>query len=93
MHIDDAKPVDASFEKQASSTFQCLEETRLGQVLVNAWTRQYRNANEVMEDVKLHALKLGIIVVKDEVRIGEKWEDVFEVRDGELIFRCPNDPK
>jgi hypothetical protein len=40
---------------------------------------------------------MEITVVGDEVDIGEKWEDVLEVRDGQLVCRAlgerPKNPK
>ena len=74
-------------ERHQQNLFQELEDARLGKVLVKAWTGCYKSADEVIEDVRLSALKIGFTICEDDVDIGEKWEDVFEVRNGELIFK------
>ena len=74
---------------------QVLEEERLGSVLLKAWKGEYERAEDAAEDVKKIAENMGIkVVADDEVDIGEKWEDVFEmVQDEEwkwgprLVFR------
>jgi hypothetical protein len=64
---------------------QVLEEERLGSVLLKAWKGEYESAEQAAEDVRKTAEKVGIKVVGvDEVDVGEKWEDVFEmVKDDE----------
>jgi hypothetical protein len=60
--------------------FQVLEEERLGSVLLKAWNSEYESAEQVAEDVRRIAETVGIKVVEDdEVDIGAKWEDVFEM--------------
>jgi hypothetical protein len=60
--------------------FQVLEEERLGSVLLKAWKSEYESAEQVAKDVRRIAENVGIKVVgDDEVNIGEKWEDVFEI--------------
>jgi hypothetical protein len=76
---------------------QVLEEARLGSVLLKAWKSEYESAEQVAEDIRNIAEDVGIKVVssemevdnnwvkvfKDEVDIGEPWEDVFELDEAE----------
>lgn len=65
-----------------------IEDARLGNIIANAEKGHYKDAAKVMEDVKGAALKMGIkIGDSDEVDIGAKWEDVFEVCERQLRFR------
>jgi hypothetical protein len=49
-------------------------------VLLKAWKSEYESAEQVAKDVRRIAENVGIKVVgDDEVDIGEKWEDVFEI--------------
>ena len=70
---------DVFDERFMNRMWQELEEARLGKVLVNAWNRRYTTAAEVIEEVKYFASKVGIAVFDDEVDIGGRWDDVFEV--------------
>ncbi|KAI4704705.1 hypothetical protein J4E89_009582 [Alternaria sp. Ai002NY15] len=47
--------------------------------------------DEVIRDIELTAAKVGISISGDEVDIGEKWEDVFEFKDGKLGFKVRSD--
>ncbi|KAL1798018.1 hypothetical protein ACET3X_004624 [Alternaria dauci] len=72
---------------------QVLEEARLGSILLKAWKGEYESAEQVAEDIMKTAEQVGISIVrstveqdddwvqlfKDEVDIGEPWEDVFEL--------------
>jgi hypothetical protein len=78
-----------SHESNVGESFQRLEEARLGNILVKAWTEGYNSAEEIIEDVEAAASKMGITVCEDDVDIGQEWEEVFEVRNGELVFRSP----
>jgi hypothetical protein len=76
---------------------QALEEARLGSVLLKAWKGEYESAKQVAEDIRTIAEEVGIKIVssevqvdndwmkvfKDEVDIGEPWEDVFELGEAE----------
>ncbi|CAN9203253.1 unnamed protein product [Alternaria alternata] len=72
---------------------QVLEQARLGSVLLKAWKGEYESAEQAAEDTRKIAEEVGINVVsstvevgdnwmklfKDEVDIGEPWEDIFEL--------------
>jgi hypothetical protein len=76
---------------------QVLEEARLGSVLLKAWKGEYESAEQAAEDIRKIAEKAGIDVVsstvevggdwmklfKDEVDIGEPWENMFELDDAQ----------
>ncbi|KAI4614544.1 hypothetical protein J4E83_007198 [Alternaria metachromatica] len=47
--------------------------------------------DEVVRDIELAAAEVGITISGDEVDIGEKWEDVFEFKDGKLSFKVRSD--
>lgn len=66
-------------DRYVGRMWQELEDARLGRVLVNAWSRKYRSAEEVAEYVKATASILNIVIIDDEVKVDENWEDVFEV--------------
>jgi hypothetical protein len=66
--------------------WQQLEEARLGNVLVKAWSGGYEGAGDVMRDVAAVAEKIGINVAEDEVDIGAAWEDVLEVVERKVGF-------
>jgi hypothetical protein len=86
--IDDAPDLSSLlFERQRQQLFQELEDARLSHVLINAWNECYETIDEVIEDVLLEASKLGITVVGDVVDLGERWEDILQIKDGELGFR------
>jgi hypothetical protein len=92
--LADGLPTDESetvYMTAGGERFQRLEDARLGHVLVKAWTEGYQSAEEVVRDVEVAALKMGIKVVGDEVDIREKWEDVLDVRDRELKCRAPEE--
>ncbi|KAI4695875.1 uncharacterized protein J4E88_000045 [Alternaria novae-zelandiae] len=74
-------------ERERRKIFQQLERARLGHVLFGAWNEQYSTVDEVVRDVELAAAEMGITISGDEVDIGEKWEDVFEFKDGKLGFK------
>ncbi|KAF2742024.1 hypothetical protein M011DRAFT_472602 [Sporormia fimetaria CBS 119925] len=59
--------------------YQRLDERRLGDVLVKAWTEAYNSIEEAIEDIQHIVQKQDLAVERDEVDIGEAWEDVFEV--------------
>jgi len=86
--IDGARDIDTILEeRQRRKLFQQLERCRLGHVLVDAWNGRYSSVDDVVRDIELEAIKVGITVSGDEVDIGENWEDVFEMKDGELDFK------
>ncbi|KAF2111821.1 hypothetical protein BDV96DRAFT_498756 [Lophiotrema nucula] len=59
-------------ERHQASLFQELEEERLGPLLVAVWKGQYESVEEVKEEVKRMASKVGIeLVGDDEVDVGE----------------------
>lgn len=72
---------------------QVLEQARLGSVLLKAWKGEYESAEQAAEDIRKIAEEVGINVVsstvevcdnwmklfKDEVDIGEPWENIFEL--------------
>ncbi|XP_014556235.1 hypothetical protein COCVIDRAFT_38105 [Bipolaris victoriae FI3] len=65
-----------------------IEDVRLGIIIANAENGRYKDAAEVMKDVKAAAAKMGIkIVGDDEVDIDGKWENVFEICERQLRFR------
>ena len=78
-------------ERERRKIFQQLERARLGHVLFGAWNEQYSNVDEVVRDIELAAAEAGITISGDEVDIGEKWEDVFEFKDGKLGFKVRSD--
>lgn len=65
-----------------------IEDVSLGTIIANAENGRYKDAAEVMKDVKAAAAKMGIkIVGDDEVDIDGKWENVFEICERQLRFR------
>ena len=74
-------------ERERRKLFQQLEKARLGHVLVGAWNNRYGSVDEVIRDIELAATEVGIAISGDEVDIGEKWEGVFEFKDGKLGFK------
>lgn len=65
-----------------------FEDARLGTVLANALESRFQSADKVMELVKVAASQIGISVMNDdEVDIGNKWENLFEIHDQRLCFR------
>jgi hypothetical protein len=102
VHVDPLSPredglptveTESAYMTPSGDLFQRLEDARLGHVFVKAWTERYHSAAEVIRDVELAALKMGIKVVGDEVDIGEKWEDVLEVRDRKLMCRTSREER
>ena len=90
--IDDAPDLSEIMrERERRKIFQQLERARLGHVLFGAWNEQYSTVDEVIRDIELAAAEVGIIISGDEVDIGEKWEDVFEFKDGKLDFKVRSD--
>ena len=64
-----------------------IEDARLGTIIANAENCRYENASEVIEEVKIAAMKIGIkIVGNNEVDIDGEWEGVFEVCERQLRF-------
>jgi hypothetical protein len=57
--------------------------------LLKAWSGNYESADEVIEDVRLAAAKIGITILEDNVDIGKDCEDVFEVKGRALRFKSP----
>jgi len=47
--------------------------------------------DEVIRDIELAAAEVGITISGDEVDIGEKWEGMFEFKDGKLGFKLRSD--
>jgi len=78
-------------ERQRRKLFQQLGNARLGHVLVGAWNNRYGSVDEVVRDIELAAAEVGITISGDEVNVGEKWEDVFEFKDGKLGFKVRSD--
>ena len=78
-------------ERERRKLFQELENARLGHILVGAWNNRYGSVDEVIRDIELAAAEVGITISGDEVDIGEKWEDVFEFKDGKLGFKVRSD--
>ncbi|KAI4665300.1 uncharacterized protein J4E78_002760 [Alternaria triticimaculans] len=78
-------------ERERRKLFQQLERARLGHVLVGAWNNRYGNVDEVVRDIELAAVEVGITISGDEVDIGEKWENVFEFKDEKLGFKVRPD--
>ena len=78
-------------ERRERNLFQQLEKSRLGHILTNAWNERYVSVDEVIRDIALEAMQVGISVSGDEVDIGAKWEDVFDFKDGKLDFKGRND--
>eukprot|EP00918_Siedleckia_nematoides_P076120 GHVU01166510.1.p3 GENE.GHVU01166510.1~~GHVU01166510.1.p3 ORF type:complete len:119 (-),score=20.33 GHVU01166510.1:27-383(-) len=78
-------------ERRERNLFQQLEKSRLGHILTNAWNERYVSVDEVIRDITLEAMQVGITISGDEVDIGAKWEDVFELKDGKLEFIGRND--
>jgi hypothetical protein len=87
----DASPTvrEGVWEPLCEGVFQELEAARLGKVLLKAWNGDYESADEVIEDVRMAAAKLGINISEDDVDIGEDWKDVFEVEGQALRFKSP----
>ncbi|KAH7093063.1 hypothetical protein FB567DRAFT_587509 [Paraphoma chrysanthemicola] len=65
-----------------------FENARLGTIRANAMNGRYESAAEIVQDVKVAAVQMGIKVVgDDEVDIDDTWENVFEVCERRLCFR------
>jgi len=75
------------WEPLCQGVFQELEEARLGKVLLKAWNGDYQSADEVLEDVRLAAARIGIKILEDDIDIRENWEEVFEVKGRALRFK------
>lgn len=72
-------------DRHQRQQFQRLEQERLGEVLVKAWTSGYEGIEEVIQNVRDIAKVQGLVVEGDEIEIEEAWEKVFEVfQTGEL---------
>ncbi|KAL3444546.1 hypothetical protein BJX65DRAFT_310736 [Aspergillus insuetus] len=59
-----------------------LEEARLGPVLVKAWSGDYRNVSQVIQDVRAVIEKKGVEVIgEDEILPGDSmsWGDIFTI--------------
>ncbi|KAI4933234.1 hypothetical protein J4E85_003639 [Alternaria conjuncta] len=78
-------------ERERRKLFQELENARLGHVLVGAWNNRYGSVDKVIGDIELAAAEVGITISGDEVDIGEKWEGMFEFKDGKLGFKLRSD--
>jgi hypothetical protein len=67
-------------EALRNEMLECLGEDPIGPILWKTWTSEYATAEDVAEDVKKCATKIGLQVVgQDEIDVGKPWEDVFEI--------------
>ena len=57
-----------------------LDHDPLGPILWKAWSSEYDNAEEVAEDVRKCAARVGLKVIgQDEIDVGKPWEEAFEI--------------
>jgi hypothetical protein len=78
-------------ERAGADMWQELEEERLGSVILRAWKGGFESVDEVLDEVREMAREVGFRVEGDEIDVGRKWEEVFEVveegRGREIRFR------
>jgi hypothetical protein len=73
---------DREFERErlGERRFQRLEEARMGDIFVKAWSGEYKDVGEVMSDLRALLEKMGVEVIgEDEILPGDgkSWEDIL----------------